>query len=60
MSQFELRHYPVSIQLGDSIVNAADAPAHDPRRVPKTTFTVFVNSVIERHARPKDSNAPRQ
>ena len=50
----------VSIQLSDSIVDSAKGPAHDPRRVPKTTFTEFVNSVIESHARPEDSNAPRQ
>ena len=50
----------VSIQLSDTIVDGADAPAHDPRRVPKTTFTEFVNSVIERHASREDSDAPEQ
>ncbi len=49
----------MSIQLSETIVDGAEGPAHDPRRVLKTTFTEFVNSVIESHARPEDSSSPR-
>ena len=50
----------MSIQLSGSIAGGGEGPAHDLGRAPKTTFTEFVDSVIEDHARPEESAAPRQ